>query len=93
MMQGIIDLHHDIFFSYYWTSWIVENWMIVLGVITLFLVFMADRQSLSSRGSTSALEPKLDLTAFGGSDDEGDPERRKRINVNKRCYQKGVEFL
>jgi hypothetical protein len=87
MMQGIIDLHHDIFFLLI----LIVSWILVRTLwhflIAGWVRSLAERHS-SDKGRMIKVGPYSNLLSTLGGDDPDDDERRKR-NRREECFNDG----
>lgn len=61
--------------------------------LVLLLVLICMMEGSSSSSKRLRLESSKNLSLAGGSDDEGDPHKRKRQGVSKTCGEKGLSFI
>ena len=91
IMQGIIDLHHDIFFFLI----LILVFVFIAFSTKRFLVFMnhGQRSRAALSGDARLTTEASSSTAGGGKDDKKKKKEKEKDNPRKKCQRKGAVWL
>lgn len=89
IMQGIIDLHHDIFFFLI----LILVFVFIAFSTKWFLVFMnRGQRSRAALSGDARLTTDASSSKAGGGDDD-DQKDKEKDNLRKKCQRKGAVWL